>query len=99
MRRAARVDANHKQIVQGLRSSGCTVQDLSAVGKGCPDILVGRNGINILIEIKTEKGKLTKRQIQWHQEWRGNAIIATTTQEAIEAINELLKAKEMPPMQ
>ena len=95
MRRAARVDANHKQIVQGLRSSGCTVQDLSAVGKGCPDILVGRNGINILIEIKTKKGKLTARQVEWHQSWRGNAIVVTSTEEAIHAINELFQTRKL----
>ena len=95
MRRAARVDANHKQIVQGLRSSGCTVQDLSAVGKGCPDILVGRNGLNILIEIKTKKGKLTSRQVEWHQAWRGNAIVVTSIEEAIHAINELFETRKL----
>ena len=30
MRRAARTDRNHKEIVKGLRQTGCTVLDLSA---------------------------------------------------------------------
>jgi hypothetical protein len=40
VRRAAKVDANHGEIVKALRSAGCGVLDLSAVGNGCPDLLV-----------------------------------------------------------
>ena len=95
MRRAARVDANHKQIVKGLRSSGCTVQDLSAVGKGCPDILVGRNGVNVLMEIKTAKGKLSDVQKSWHESWRGLVATVTSYDQAIEILNEILKIKDI----
>ena len=37
MRRAARTDANQAAIVDALRSVGCSVVSLSAVGKGVPD--------------------------------------------------------------
>ena len=38
---ARAVDLNHKPIVDGLRAHGYAVLNLSGVGKGCPDILVG----------------------------------------------------------
>ena len=41
MRQAAKRDANHAQIVKRFRDIGASVLDLGAVGKGCPDILVG----------------------------------------------------------
>ena len=47
--RAAKIDANQNEIVDALRKAGCSVQILSSVGKGCPDILVGRGGRNYLL--------------------------------------------------
>jgi len=52
MRRAARIDANQPAIIAALRSIGATVQPLHAVGGGCPDLLVGLRGRNILMEVK-----------------------------------------------
>lgn len=40
MRRAAKVDANHEQVVTALRAAGASVLSLAAVGNGCPDLLV-----------------------------------------------------------
>jgi hypothetical protein len=40
MRRAAKRDANHAEVVDALRASGCGVVDLAAVGAGVPDLLV-----------------------------------------------------------
>lgn len=65
MRLRGRRDANHKAIVDAFRRVGCSVLDLSNVGNGCPDILVGvpsgrmlgegarwSTAINLLVEIK-----------------------------------------------
>jgi hypothetical protein len=52
MRRAARTDSNQTEIVATLRSLGCSVQMLHAVGAGCPDLLIGIDGQNLLLEIK-----------------------------------------------
>ena len=43
-----RTDANHQEIVAALQTIGATVQDLSQVGAGCPDILVGYKKQNYL---------------------------------------------------
>ena len=48
MRRAARTDANHRQIVDALRAVGCKVRSLAALGGGIPDLLVlGRMALQI----------------------------------------------------
>ena len=52
MRRRARTDANHQDIVQALRSCGWTVIDLSRVGCGVPDLLCARRGLIRLAEVK-----------------------------------------------
>ena len=77
---AKRVDANHTQVVEALRSAGCVVDDLSAIGGGVPDLLVGymRRGERLfwLCEIKDGKKpksdqKLTDAQIHWHEKYAG----------------------------
>ena len=41
MRRAARVDRNHSEIVEALRRVGASVQPLHGVHDGVPDLLRG----------------------------------------------------------
>jgi hypothetical protein len=83
---AKKIDINQPQIVKDLRAEGASVQILSAVGKGCPDILVGYNEVNYLMEIKYLKGTLTDDQRVWHSTWLGKVYIVRTSQEAIRLI-------------
>lgn len=80
MRRAARVDDNQREIVAALRAAGATVQPLHAVGQGCPDLLVGFRGFNLLVEVKDGKKwasqrVLTDRQKEWHGGWKGTVAV------------------------
>lgn len=75
MTMAKKVDANQKEIVATLRACGFSVVHLHAVGKGCPDVMAGRLGVNYLIEIKSPKGKLTPPQIEFHDRWMGQVMI------------------------
>lgn len=77
---ARRVDANHAQVVAALRAAGCVVDDISAVGGGIPDLLVGyiRRGERhfALFEVKDgakvkSAQKLTDAQIRWHEKYAG----------------------------
>jgi len=70
---AKRTDANQAEIVAALRKAGCTVCDLHEVGRGCPDILVLFRGRLTLLEIKTEKGRLTPAEVKFINEWREDA--------------------------
>ena len=93
MRYRAKVDANQPDIVKALRGVGCSVQDLSKVGGGCPDLLVARNGVSILIEvIGPDKAKrfppsgLSKGQIAWHASWRGPVHTVNSVDDALRVV-------------
>lgn len=91
MRQAAKTDENQKTIVTALRKAGASVQSLAAVGKGCPDLLVGYNGINYLMEVKDgnkvpSARKLTIDQEHWHSVWTGAVHIVKTEDEALKIL-------------
>lgn len=89
MRRAARVDANQAEIVSALRKAGATVELLHAVGGGCPDILAGYLGRNLLMEIKGPGGRLNEIEHEWHLWWRGQVVVVYTAEEALRIIGAL----------
>jgi Holliday junction resolvase len=87
MRRAAKVDANQEQVVSALRAAGASVQSLAAIGKGCPDLLVGYQGYTMLMEVKDgakppSARRLTDDQVTWHGAWRGSAVAVVDGPEA-----------------
>jgi len=78
--KAKRVDCNQKDIVHALKTFGATVVDLSGVGKGCPDLLIGFKGTTYLIEIKKDsKAKFTPQQLQFNELWSGGVIARIQT--------------------
>lgn len=91
MRRAAKIDDNQRVIVDALRSAGCDVESLAAVGRGVPDLLVGVGGVNYLLEVKDgskppSRQKLTSHQKTWHATWRGQVAVVSTIKEALDAV-------------
>ena len=86
---AARVDTNQAQIVATLRGMGCTVQHLHAVGAGCPDLLVGCRGVNLLFEVKSENGQLNAGQIVWHNYWQGSVQVVRTSEQAAAIVTDV----------
>lgn len=80
MRRNAKVDKNQPFIVSAFRKLGYSVLHLHMVGRGCPDIAVGKAGKNYLIEIKDgeevpSKRKLTPQEQEFHNDWKGQIAI------------------------
>ena len=71
MRRAARVDGNHAEIVDCFKKLGCSVLSLAPLGKGVPDLLVAIKGITWLVEVKMPKGKETADQMEFAATWKG----------------------------
>lgn len=103
MRRAARIDANHREIVKALRDiPGCTVTSLAGVGNGCPDLVVGYKGRNYLLEVKPPGGvrggisrqTLTDAELAWHRSWRGQREIVTTIEQAFYSIGAVSDARK-----
>lgn len=85
--RAARIDSNHAEIVSALRKMGCSVQSLARLGKGCPDLLIGYQGRNVVLEVKADKGMLRAVQAVWRSNWRGHVAIVRSVEEAIAAVH------------
>lgn len=90
--RRKRVDGNQAEIVKALYAAGCGVVDLSAVGGGCPDLLVGKNGRNFLLEVKRPGDKIRKdsrgeKQREFHAWWEGETAIVHSVEEAIAAVS------------
>lgn len=91
--RAAKIDANQNEIVAALRKTGCSVQILSSVGKGCPDIICGFSGVNLFMEIKdgakpSSAQKLTADQVKWHQDWNGTVVVVNSIEQALQAVSD-----------
>ena len=89
MRRAAKVDTAHPECVKYLVAAGYSVISLAAVGKGCPDLLVARNGRAMLMEVKSPKREkahpdVLARQALWRARWRGPEV--PTVRSGVEAL-------------
>lgn len=93
MRARAKVDANQCDIVAALRAIGCTVVSLAAVGRGVPDLLVGRHGRTYLLECKDGRQppsarQLTEDQLKWHGAWKGGTLgVVCDVESAIRAVS------------
>jgi len=88
--RGRRTDANQSAIVSALRAVGASVVDLSAVGKGCPDLLVGFRGRTYLLEVKNKAGRnrLTADQDVFLAWWHGvPPVIVYNENDALTAID------------
>lgn len=93
---ARRTDDNQTEVIKALRAIGCTVQSLSGVGEGCPDLLVGRNGINYVLEVKDgskppSDQSLTTKEAIWHNEWKGQKAVVASVREALAAVGAQLQ--------
>ena len=91
-----RVDDNQAQVVRALRAEGWSVAHLHAIGKGCPDLLVGAKGKNYLLEVKdgSKAWKLTPDQVIWHYNWKGQVAVVITPENAVQTINNLLMSEK-----
>lgn len=97
---ARKRDVNERDIVTALRCMGASVQQLDA--KGCPDLLVGWEGVTLLMEVKQHHGMakaggkrtdsgLLPSQDEWWRTWRGlRPVVVTTAEEAV-AVLKLVK--------
>jgi len=80
-------DHNQKDIIAALKQIGATVADLSGAGGGCPDLLIGYQGLSLLLEVKNTEGRnrVDPKQVKFHAEWRGGPIhVVRSPQEAID---------------
>lgn len=75
-----KVDSNQREIVKVFRQCGYSVAHTHMVGRGFPDLVIGKHGMNYLIEIKDgskppSRRKLTDDEQKWHDHWLGQVAI------------------------
>jgi len=87
--RARRTDANHAELLRAAAALGFDCWDCHAL-PGPFDAVLGLRGVNIGIEIKTEKGKETRTQREKWSAWRGQRAIVRSIDDLI----ALLKANQ-----
>jgi Holliday junction resolvase len=91
MRRNARIDKNHPEIVEAFRKLGASVLSLAPLGRGVPDLLVAIGGVTWLIEIKSRKGKENDLQLEWAENWKGARAVVRDTQ-GVETVVKLMRS-------
>jgi ABC-type sulfate transport system substrate-binding protein len=89
MRRAAKVDTNHAEVVQALQKAGASVQSLAQIGQGCPDVLVAFRNDMFLLEIKHGKGKTNELQKRWHVAWNAPVHVVYGVDDALRAVGAM----------
>jgi hypothetical protein len=78
--------------VRELVACGFSVADTSQVGGNFPDLVVARNALNILVEIKNVDGKLSADQTDFATHWKGPVILARSTEDVLAAFRNQLRA-------
>ena len=75
-----RLDANALEIKHALERIGATVD------ARCPaDWLVGYQGLNFILEVKTQAGKQRPTQERFEKGWKGQYAVVRTVEEAFAA--------------
>lgn len=94
MRKRARKDDNHREIVAALTHAGVSVWDTSSLGSGGVDLVAGLRGQNFMLEIKDaakapSRRRLTEDEQEFHRTWRGHIDIVGTPEDALRAVGLL----------
>lgn len=89
MRRASKVDDNQPQIVEAFRKLGWSVLHLHQIGAGCPDLLCGKFGMNLLCEVKDSRKppsarRMTPQEEEFFNTWKGRVVLITSVEDVIE---------------
>jgi len=94
MRKIARVDRNHAEVVEFLRKQGATVRSLANLGGGVPDLLVSYNKVLFLIEVKDgekppSQRKLTQDEADFFAEFDSHCFIVCNLDEALDLLKKV----------
>lgn len=92
-RRRRKVDSNQPAITAALRELGVSVTPTHMVGNGFPDLVLGLEGHNFLVELKTKGGRLTEDELQWQQDWGGQFLVAQELSEILRPLYALAKER------
>jgi len=84
-RYAAKRDKNEPEIIQAFEEMGCSVTRLNAP----MDLLIGHEGLNLIVGVKTKAGKLTPAQKEFISRHKGTYAVVRSVEEAKQLIENL----------
>ena len=87
-----KADNNQKEIVRGLRALGYSVRHIHTVGRGLPDLAIGKHGITCLVEVKQPGEPLTLDEQEFFQAWNGLAVIGHSVEEIHEQFTNAMRS-------
>lgn len=87
----AKRDHNEAEIINAYKTLGCSVHTISQ--EGVPDLLVGRQGITCVVEVKSESGSYTPAQREFNQDFKGYRKTVRTIDDAVAHVNEMTMIK------
>lgn len=98
MRRDAKVDANHGEVVAALRRAGFAVLSLAVLGHGVPDLLVSSGQAMLLMEVKSSTNDLNPMQCDWWRNWQGvPPVVVRSPAEAVAVAQRVLETRAETP--
>ena len=82
------VDKNQNEIIKAFEQCGCSVLNCARIGSGFPDLVVGFQGNNYLVEVKNPansygKKGLNSNQIEWANNWPSPVLVARTLDDVV----------------
>lgn len=87
----AKKDGNHNELAAEFERLGWSTLDLSRLGDDCLDLLVSKDLVTCIVEIKADGGKLTRGQLDFIAGWKGHSAVARTLAD-VAAIDRRLQA-------
>lgn len=98
-RRAAKVDSNQGELVKALRRMGASVEITSASHDGFTDLVVGFQGVTVLVEVKDgslepSRRRLTPAQEVVHGRFTGAITVIETLEQAVALIERMREAAQ-----
>jgi hypothetical protein len=94
---AKKTDKNQQTIINAFRGLGATVYDLSKVGNGIPDLLIGYKNHTCLVEVKSsEKATYTKHQKEFLTTWKGGMVLRIDSIDGAIRLIKLLNSLQTP---
>ena len=87
----SRSDANQSEIVNLFRAAGATVDVMSNVGHGFPDIIVNYRGLFAIVEIKNGRHTLREKQKEWFANHEGLRFVARDSEDVEKILSRMAK--------
>jgi len=79
-----RLDKNQSEIVMALRACGWCVIPTNIMRGKMLDLCVSKQGVTIMVECKVEGEDLTNSEKVFIRDWLGLALVAYSSQEAVD---------------